>query len=178
MWAVLCIRSETLSSPFWRLAGTGVPSGTGSYLLIDDGASHFPDVGQTELPGGVLQQQHRLPAEADLEMEGDAGAPRLRRAGRPDNRRSAHRQLPTARSAQGGVVGGRARGGWEGGERNRERRRQSGGVCKNRRRCCCCCSVCPAKLVAAKSSWQRGGRGRRRRGKPGRRGQPRWRWWW
>uniref|UniRef100_A0A2D4I629 Uncharacterized protein n=1 Tax=Micrurus lemniscatus lemniscatus TaxID=129467 RepID=A0A2D4I629_MICLE len=69
-------------------------------LLIDDGTSHFPDMGQAKLPRGVLQQEHRLPAEADLKVEGDAAAPAasgLRRTGRPDDRRSTHRQLPAAR---------------------------------------------------------------------------------
>ena len=42
------------------------------YLLVDDRASHLADVRQAVVPGRVLQQQHRLAAQADLQMEGDA----------------------------------------------------------------------------------------------------------
>lgn len=58
---------------------------------------------EAEVPRGVLQQQHRLPAQPDLEVEGDAAAgsnPRRRqRAGRPDQRRGAHRKLPAGAAA-------------------------------------------------------------------------------
>lgn len=90
----------------------GAGSPTPSYLLVDDGASHFPDMGQAELSRRVGQQEHRLAAEPDLEVEGDAAAAaRLRGAGRPDDRRGAHRQLPAGRGAGGE------------GERKRERSR-------------------------------------------------------
>lgn len=42
------------------------------YLLVDDGASHLADVRQAVVAGGVLQKQHRLAAQADLQMERDA----------------------------------------------------------------------------------------------------------
>lgn len=41
-------------------------------LLVDDGASHLADVRQAVVAGGVLQKQHRLAAQADLQMERDA----------------------------------------------------------------------------------------------------------
>lgn len=99
---------------------TGSAPCTAPYLLVDDGASHLADVRQAVVPGRVLQQQHRLAAQADLQMEGDApgrgrdgsqerGWPRAgprhqrrggrrcrrrhgqQRAGRPQDRRGAHR---------------------------------------------------------------------------------------
>lgn len=91
-------------------------------LLVDDGASHFPDVGEAEVPRGVMQQQHRLPAQPDLEVEGDAAAagsssPRRRqRAGRPEQRRGAHRELPAGGDGDGGARGRR-------GERRAPRRK-------------------------------------------------------
>lgn len=70
-------------------------------------------MGETEVPRGVLQQQHRLPAQPDLEVEGDAApgsSPRRRqRAGRPDQRSGAHRKLPAGAAA--GAEGSGSEGG-------------------------------------------------------------------
>lgn len=38
------------------------------YLLVHDGAGHLPDLAEAQLRG---VQQHRLPAQADLDVEGD-----------------------------------------------------------------------------------------------------------
>lgn len=48
-------------------------------LLVHDGASHLPDMRQAVVARGVLKEQHRLAAQADLQMERDAprrGGPR------------------------------------------------------------------------------------------------------
>lgn len=108
-------------------AGRGRARGCAApYLLVDDGTSHLADVRQAVVPGRVLQQQHRLAAQADLQMERDAPGrrgdgsqegrgprPRPRdqrggrcrrhrghgqqRAGRPQDRRGAHRSAGRAK---------------------------------------------------------------------------------
>lgn len=56
------------------------------YLLVHDGACHLSDLRQTELAG---VQQHGFPAQADLDLEGNALRPR-EGARRSDHRRHAH----------------------------------------------------------------------------------------
>lgn len=46
----------------------------GAHSLVDDRASHLRTCARAVVPGRVLQQQHRLAAQADLQMEGDAPA--------------------------------------------------------------------------------------------------------
>lgn len=92
-----------------KVGGPGAP-----YLLVHDGASHLPDMRQAVVARGVLQEQHRLAAQADLQMERDAprrGGPR-RREGRG----------PGAWDQSGGGSSHGGRGGQERARRSQQRR--------------------------------------------------------
>lgn len=92
-----------------KVGGPGAP-----YLLVHDGASHLPDMRQAVVARGVLKEQHRLAAQADLQMERDApgrGGPR-RREGRG----------PGAGDQSSGSGGHGGRGGQERARRPQQRR--------------------------------------------------------